>query len=75
MVQIHRCAICKRSNIKLYRPYGEFLRDDKIRCRKHIPIRKLDVYVPMIEDLDGSVWGYTSVPEDTHTKWKDLPDN
>ena len=69
----HRCGICKK-DAKLFRPYGEFLRDHWIRCTNHIPKLEQDWYVPCIEDLDGSVWGYTSMPQSAIDRWNALPD-
>ena len=74
MVQHHRCATCKRNDVKLYRPAGEFLRDYRIFCRRHVPVDSWNWYVPLVEDDDGSVWGYTSVPEDHYERWDALPD-
>jgi hypothetical protein len=74
MPQFHKCSKCKRNDIKLYRPYGEFLRDSTIKCRKHVPKDNWDWYVPMIEDTDGSVWGYTSVPPEAIDRWERLPE-
>lgn len=76
MEQKHCCAACKRNTVKLYRYYANFLRDEEIFCRAHAPkghIKK-QYLVPLCEDVDGSVWGYTSVPEDAIAKWNALPD-
>lgn len=73
VIQVHKCSTCQRSNVQLWRPYGEFLRDETIFCIVHLPKEKKDWYVPLIEDDDGSVWGYTSVPEDAIAMWKSLP--
>lgn len=76
MHQRHHCVVCKRNDIRLYRYYGFFLRDDEIFCRTHAPTGEIDSQelVPLCEDLDGSVWGYTSVPEDAIARWQALPD-
>ena len=66
-----RCATCNR-DAKLYRPYGEFLRSSRIHCARHVPDWRW--YVPMIEDVDGSVWGYTSVPYGAIQRWESFPD-
>lgn len=71
--QYHKCAVCGRSAVRLYRPYGEFLRSERIRCCRHMPYDS-KWYVPLVEDTDGSVWGYTSVPDDAIKRWQDLPD-
>lgn len=72
MTQHHCCAICKRNDVRLYRWYGEFLRDERIYCGEHKP--DSGWIVPLVEALDGSVWGYTSVPEDALAQWNALPD-
>ena len=73
MRQLHKCNACNIDNIKLYRPYGEFLRDERIFCEEHVPVDEWDWFVPMIEDVDGTVWGYTSVPQNDIRKWESLP--
>jgi len=76
MNQHHCCAICKRNDIKLYCYYSNFLRDSEIFCRTHAPPGHIErrSLVPLIEDEDGGVWGYTSMPEDAIVRWKALPD-
>lgn len=74
MKQHNRCVICGRNTIKLYRPYGSPLRDAEIFCKAHIPTEQASWYVPLCEDLDGTVWGYTSVPDDAIARWQALPD-
>ena len=77
MDQRHRCAVCQRNNIKLYRYYANFLRDKEIFCRSHAPpgLIEQQILVPLCEDVDGSVWGYTSVPEDAIERFNALPDD
>lgn len=77
MEQHHRCAICKRNAVKLYRYYASFLRDSEIFCKTHAPTGHIEKQhlVPLCEDTDGSVWGYTSVPEDAIARWEALPDD
>ena len=74
--QKHCCSICRRNDIKLYRYYGSFLRDDEIFCRSHAPAGHIENQnlVPLCEDADGSVWGYTSVPQDVIDRFNALPD-
>ena len=76
MTQYHCCAICKRNDVKLYRYYGSFLRDDEILCRTHAPAGHIENQnmVPLCEDVDGSVWGYTSVRWDARERWEALPE-
>lgn len=74
--QHHRCMMCKRNTVKLYRYYGSPLRDDEIYCRACAPTDEIDkqVLVPLCEDVDGTVWGYTSVPADAIARFEALPD-
>lgn len=74
--QFHQCAVCRRRDIKLYRYYSSFLRDAEIFCKAHAPAGHIEqqYLVPLCEDLDGSVWGYTSVPDDAIARWQALPD-
>lgn len=55
--QKHCCTICKRNTVKLYRYYGNFLRDSEIFCRAHAPPGHIEHQnlVPLIENEDGSV--------------------
>lgn len=71
------CATCGRSDVRLYRPYAEFLRDKNIRCNEHVPEPR-DVWVPCVEcSEDGSVWGLWI--DDPRAKadferWRSLPE-
>jgi hypothetical protein len=70
------CADCNVSgtSVRLYRPYGEFLRPGRIRCRTHVPPALAECYVPAIPDGNGGAWGYTSAPEDALASFRALPD-
>lgn len=72
--QHHACATCGRTDVKLYRAYGSFLREAEIFCKAHVPADQASWYVPLVEDLDGSVWGYTSVPDEAIRRWEALND-
>ena len=76
MEQAHCCTICKRRTVKLYRYYGCFLRDDEIFCKAHAPAGHIanQNLVPLIEDTDGSVWGYTSVPQKAIDRFNAMED-
>lgn len=72
--QHNSCATCGRRDVRLYRPYGSFLRDDGIFCNEHIT-RDFSWYVPLCEDIrDGTVWGYTSVSDESIWWFEKLPD-
>ena len=73
---MHNCSVCKRNGVKLYRYYGSFLRDDEIFCGTCAPKGEIEHQnlVPLCEDIDGSVWGYTSVPQDAIDRFHALPD-
>ena len=58
----------------MYRPYGEFLRERRVFCKEHIPEEGSGYYVPLFEDIDGEVWGYTSAPLEAIERWKSLPE-
>lgn len=68
------CRECKRGGCKLYRSYGSFLRESGIVCGQHVPEEYKGWYVPLVEDIDGSVWGYTSAPPDAIAHFNALPD-
>lgn len=77
MEQYHRCATCQRNTVKLYRYYASPLRDAEIFCRRCAPPGHIERQnlVPLCEDTDGTVWGYTSVPEDAIARFNALPDD
>jgi len=67
----HECAICKRRDVKLYRVYG--VQDfHPAYCKRHIPKTNNVDYVPCVEDIDGSVWGLTSIPKDAAERFNAL---
>jgi hypothetical protein len=70
--QFHQCCVCQRRAIKLYREYGLFLRDEEIYCKAHKP--DSEWIVPLVEDEDGSVWGYSSAPPDAIQRSEALPE-
>ena len=74
--QFHKCAVCGRNDVKLYRYYAFFLRVEEIFCKAHVPAGQIEnqYFVPLCEDTDGSVWGYTSVPNDAIERFNSLPD-
>ena len=71
------CSKCHVSDVRLYRPYGEFLREQRIMCFAHASTHALNWgwWVPLIEDLDGSVWGYCSTPELDIQRWNARREN
>lgn len=77
MSKVHGfCHICKKTNlqVRLYRPYGNFYRPKDNFCNAHVPEGSRDWYIPLCFDNDGSVWGYTSVPQDTVEVFYALPE-
>ena len=74
MLQVRRCSVCSKNDVKLYRPYSQIPEAERIRCKQHVPENAWDGYVPLIEDDDGSVWGYISVPPAAIERWRALPE-
>lgn len=76
MKQFHKCSVCGKNDVRLYRYGGMFLRDEEIFCRAHAPEGKIDSgsLIPLVEDVDGSVCGYTSFPEDAIKRFYGMPD-
>ena len=68
------CATCKTSGVRLYRPYGNFFRPEDNRCNKHITEKQRGWYVPLCPDEDGSIWGYTSIPDEAIDIFYALPE-
>ena len=66
-----KCIVCGKENVKLWRSYGGFFREDEVWCKAHKP---KEWVVPLIKDKGGDVWGYTSVPDDAIEAWKKLPE-
>ncbi len=58
----HKCHLCGITGVRLYRSYGSFLRKEEILCNGHVPEEGRGWLVPLIEDGDGGVWGYSSCP-------------
>ena len=75
MNHANQCNKCKRADVRLYRSYGGIHYPDEVFCSIHIPQKERAIYVPLIEDDSGKVWGYTSVPRDAVKRWELLPDN
>lgn len=74
MRQINYCTVCKSHEVRLYRYYGNALRANEIFCKAHAPEGAREYLTPLVEDVDGSVWGYTSAPEDAIARWNALPE-
>lgn len=70
----YQCAQCGIQKYRLYRPYGEFFREERVFCKAHIPEHAAGWYVPLIENSDGSVWGYMSCPPESVQQWKSYPE-
>ena len=68
----YKCAVCGFRG-QLYRPYGEFFRPWRLKCKEHVPWPYKDWYVELCVDVDGSVWGYTSAPDWSIEDWRNLP--
>lgn len=68
------CGKCGATGVRLYRPYGEFLRPERVLCRTCIPTAEADWFVPCVVADDGTVWGYTSAPHVDFARWEALPE-
>ena len=71
------CGICDKEDVRIYRPYGTFYRPETNRCNNCLTseLDKRGWYVPCILDEDGTVWGYTSAPQDAINKFYALPES
>ncbi len=73
MYQKHKCATCGHNDVKLYRVYG--VQDfHPVYCKQHTPKTEKVDYIPCVEDVDGSVWGYSSAPKEAVDRFYSLPD-
>lgn len=45
-VQVHSCSVCGKDYLRLFRPYGEFLRVERIRCKQHVPEAEILIAEP-----------------------------
>ncbi len=71
----YKCAICYRQDVRLYRPYSEFYRPERVFCNMHIPDSEYKWYVPLIDDDQGTtIWGHTSCPLEDIERCKAMPD-
>lgn len=69
-----KCGQCKATDVRLYRPYGNLYRVEDNTCNACIKEDGLGWMVPLCTDGDGSVWGYTSIPKDSHNAFLSLPE-
>lgn len=69
-----KCGICSTESIRLYRPYGSFFRPDDNRCNACVTKKQRGWYVPLCTDSDGTIWGYTSVPDEAIQIFLGLPE-
>jgi len=68
------CNICKKSNVRIYRPYGFFYRPEDNRCNEHLEENERKYYIPCVIDKDGLPWGYTMVPKEDCDIFYNLPE-
>lgn len=67
------CGKCGATGVKIYRDYGMFRRPENDRCNDCL--EDPSWFVPCIlDESDGSCWGYTSVPEEDCKKFYALPE-
>lgn len=70
-----KCGICNVQNVRLYRCGGEFYRPENNRCNSHVTETQRGWYIPLCPDVDGSIWGYGSIPDDALKIFYALPEN
>jgi len=70
----HKCYVCNKDSVRLYRSYGTFFRESTVFCNEHVPEKSRGWYVPLCTDVDGTVWGYTSVPDSAIDEFYSLPE-
>lgn len=70
-----KCGRCGVSGVRLYRPYRFFRDRDDDRCNACIDRDGDPYYVPLIVDVDGRAWGYTSVPASAEYDFFSLPES
>lgn len=71
----YKCAKCERQDMRLYRPYGEFYRPERVFCNAHVPQDEYGWYVPLIDDDAGtSIWGYASCPREDIERVRAMPE-
>lgn len=71
------CGKCGARGVRLYRPYSSFRRPEDDRCNACLPTKAdTDWKVPLCMDADedGTVWGYSSVPQSVLDWWYALPE-
>ena len=72
----HKCAKCGRPDVRLYRPYGECPRMERIVCIAHFPIpTNLGWWVPLRFDEHGNVYGYCGGDQASVDAWMALADS
>jgi len=70
---IAKCEVCGILGARVYRFASSS--DLDCRCNDCIEKGKHIYYIPCIYDVDGSVWGYTSVPEIDVARFLALPES
>jgi len=68
------CGKCGVSDVRLYRPYGNFYRPEDSRCNECLDDDHRGWYVPLILSEDGRPWGYLSVPNSACVAFYKLPE-
>ncbi len=68
------CGQCGITDVRIYRPGGEFYRPKNNRCNGCLTPKQRDWYVPILPDSDGTIWGYRSAPEEAVQRFNALPE-
>lgn len=56
------CGVCGKSDVRIYRPYGNVYRPEDNRCNACLTSKDFKWYIPLILDSDGSIYGYGAIP-------------
>jgi hypothetical protein len=71
----YKCAVCQRQDARLYRPYSEFYRPERVFCNMHVPSDEFGWYVPLIDCAEGmTIWGHLNADTNDFVRVENMPD-
>jgi hypothetical protein len=62
-----KCFVCRKTDVRLYRNWGEKLKEQEVYCRAHVPVG--DRFVPMIEESGGGTVSFTPSQASAMSRW------